>query len=338
MKTDVVGSVRVDLLGGTLDLNPINMVLPNVVTLNLATTLKAKVEIEDLEEVDTIEIDSKDYHSKHTFKKSDLIEDRFHSNFFGPLTFVLLIINLFDFKMGLRVTLSSDAPTGSGLGGSSAMGVSLYKALCQHLGLKLDKEKAIRIVNNIEGRILDSGPAGYQDYYPALYGGVLALLPKLKHIEVQQLYTKKLAKVFNDNISLIYSGESRHSGINNWEVYKSFFNKEEKTRRGLLEIAKLSYGAYQALIKEEYDQLLDYIKKEGRERVKLFPGIMSPKMNLLYNELKQSYPNIGLKVCGAGGGGCFLLIHEGVSLTMIEKEVTKLDMSILPLEVLPPLS
>ena len=37
------GSVRVDLLGGTLDLNPINLILPNVVTLNLATSLKAKV-------------------------------------------------------------------------------------------------------------------------------------------------------------------------------------------------------------------------------------------------------------------------------------------------------
>ena len=43
--TTVEGSVRVDLLGGTLDLVPINLILPDVVTLNLATSLKAKAVI-----------------------------------------------------------------------------------------------------------------------------------------------------------------------------------------------------------------------------------------------------------------------------------------------------
>ena len=33
------GSVRVDLVGGTLDLEPINLILPNVVTMNVATSL-----------------------------------------------------------------------------------------------------------------------------------------------------------------------------------------------------------------------------------------------------------------------------------------------------------
>ena len=45
----IEGSVRVDLLGGTLDLVPINLILPNVVTLNLATSLKAKVTISPID-------------------------------------------------------------------------------------------------------------------------------------------------------------------------------------------------------------------------------------------------------------------------------------------------
>ena len=57
---EVVGSVRVDLLGGTLDLNPINLILPNVVTLNLATSLKAKVKVSEID-FDGIEIKSLDY-------------------------------------------------------------------------------------------------------------------------------------------------------------------------------------------------------------------------------------------------------------------------------------
>ena len=261
MKTNIEGSVRVDLLGGTLDLNPINMILPNVVTLNVATSLTAKVQIEDIEQDNVIEIESKDYHSKHTFQKSDFTSENFHSSFFGPLSFVLQIVNLFDFTKGLKITLTSDAPAGSGLGGSSAMGVTLYKALCQHFEHELDRDKAIRIVNGIEGRILNAGPAGYQDYYPALFGGVLALRPEPGEIKVEQLYTEELTHVFDQHVSLIYSGETRHSGINNWEVYKAFFNGDVSTRHGLAVIAELSYKAYQSLVNQEYDQLLDLIKK-----------------------------------------------------------------------------
>jgi D-glycero-alpha-D-manno-heptose-7-phosphate kinase len=45
MQVTSEGSVRVDLVGGTIDLEPINLILPNVVTLNVATSLKAKVEL-----------------------------------------------------------------------------------------------------------------------------------------------------------------------------------------------------------------------------------------------------------------------------------------------------
>ena len=337
MKTEVEGSVRVDLLGGTLDLNPINMILPKVVTLNVATSLTAKVRIEDMDELDSIEIESKDYNSIHTFYKSDFTSKNFHSNFFGALSFVLQIISLFDLKKGLRVILQSDAPAGSGLGGSSAMGVTLYKALCQHHDQPLDRERAIRVVSGIEGRILNAGPAGYQDYYPALFGGILALIPEPGHIKVEQLYTEALAKIFDKNISLIYSGETRHSGINNWEVYKAFFDGNQATRHGLAVIAELSYRAYQSLVKKKYDQLLELIKKEGEERVKLFPGIVSTKMESLYNKLKLSHKDVGLKVCGAGGGGCFLLIHKDVQVSEVENEVNALDMKLLPLSILPPL-
>ena len=60
------GSVRVDLVGGTLDLEPINLILPHVVTLNVATSLKAKVELSSLP-TQVIEIQSKDYAKNYEF-------------------------------------------------------------------------------------------------------------------------------------------------------------------------------------------------------------------------------------------------------------------------------
>ena len=49
MQTESTGSVRVDLVGGTLDLPPIHLILDETVTLNLATSLKAKVIFESID-------------------------------------------------------------------------------------------------------------------------------------------------------------------------------------------------------------------------------------------------------------------------------------------------
>jgi D-glycero-alpha-D-manno-heptose-7-phosphate kinase len=336
VKISSSGSVRVDLLGGTLDLNPINLVLPNVVTLNLATSLQARVEIESLES-DEIVIHSRDYDSTRTFRKEDLTPEKLASGYFEELSFVVEIINLFIFSGGLKITMESDAPTGSGLGGSSAMGVTLYKALAEYTSVALDREEAIKIVNGLEGKILDSGPAGYQDYYPALYGGVLSLVPKPGRVEVDQLYSEELSDFLTKHVTLVYSGESRLSGINNWEVYKKFFDKNEATRKGLTGIAEVSWKAYQALKDQEFEQLPALMATEGKLRDELFPGIVSDGMENLYNKIKASVPNLGMKVCGAGGGGCFLLIHEEGQSDKVEALVSEGGMTVLPFEILPPL-
>ncbi|MCO4793256.1 MAG: hypothetical protein KC493_06080 [Bacteriovoracaceae bacterium] len=336
MKISSTGSVRVDLLGGTLDLSPINLVIPRVVTLNLATSLQAKVEIESLES-DEIIIHSKDYDSTKTFKKEDLTPEQMSSGFFGPLSFVVEIINLFIFSGGLKISLESDAPTGSGLGGSSAMGVTLYKALAEYTNVRLERDEAIKIVNGLEGKILDSGPAGYQDYYPALYGGILSLIPEPGQVKVDQLYSEEFAEFLKKRVTLVYSGETRLSGINNWEVYKNFFDKDKSTRSGLLNIAKVSFEAYQAVKDGEFSKIPDLMAEEGRIRSELFPGIVSKGMEKLYTKIKTEVPELGMKVCGAGGGGCFLLIHQEGQSTSVATSVESEGMTVLPFEILPPL-
>ena len=303
------GSVRVDLLGGTLDLNPINLILPNVVTLNLATSLKAKVNISHLD-FDGVEIVSRDYNSTDRFKSSDFSEANFQKGFFGNLTFIAHLLNLFGIHKGVRLELESGSPPGAGLGGSSAMGVTCYSALSRFLGIEFDRVEAIQKVNSIEARILDCGPAGYQDYYPAMFGGVLGLVANPGKVHVEQLYSDELKEVLESHITLVYSGETRLSGINNWEVYKAFFNKDPAVRAGLFEIANLSHNAFLSIKKKDYTDLIQLIGLEGEERRKLFPGILTPSMQELHSEIKSLGNHFGMKICGAGGGGCFLLTHK----------------------------
>lgn len=332
-----VGSVRVDLLGGTLDFPPLDLVLKNSITLNLATTLKAKVTLKP-NTTSLIEIYSKDYNSHYVYSSSDFSDQNLSSDFFGPMKFVAHILSSFNIADGLIIEMESGSPAGAGLGGSSAMGITLYHALAEYSEMIFDREQAITIIRNIESQILDAGPAGYQDYYPACYGGVLALTPGVLAVSVEQLYSKDLKQFIESHFSLIFSGETRCSGINNWEVYKLFFNHDQAVRSGLQTIADLSYKAYQSIKSADYDQLIDLVTAEGGVRENLFSGILSPAMRSFKEKLLENIPDAAMKVCGAGGGGCFLVGHKKKDdRILIEKLVLEMGMKTLDLNVSPPL-
>lgn len=322
---EVTGSVRVDLLGGTIDLNPINLILPNVVTLNLATSLKAKVKITPID-FDGVEIISSDYQSTDRFHSSDFVSDKLNSGHFKHLTFIAYLLDLFHLHKGVRLELASGSPPGAGLGGSSAMGVTCFSAISQYLKLPLDRLEAILKVNAIESKMLDSGPAGYQDYYPALFGGVLGLVATPGKVEVNQLFSNELKATLESEITLVYSNETRLSGINNWEVYKAFFNKDQEVRKGLHKIAELSFAAFNEIKNKNYNSLTSLIALEGEERRKLFPGILTHKMEEMHTELIRDSHSFGMKVCGAGGGGCFLITHKKEDKKLVQDIVKKYNM------------
>ena len=331
------GSVRVDLVGGTLDIEPINLIIKNVVTLNVATGLKASVTLSKIA-FNGIEIHSKDYNKSYKYEASDLTEDRVvYSNEFAEMSFILQILRLFNINSGLKLELASGAPAGSGLGGSSAMGVTLYRALCNFTGHNYDRHTAVVRVKAVESRILNQGMAGYQDYFPALTGGVLAVRGIEGEIKVEQLYSDELKNVLEAHLTLISSGQSRASGINNWEVYKAFFDKKPEVVNGLTRIAEISHATYLAIKERQWDEMLKNIALEGLEREKLFPGITTEKIRQFTAELKQEGDVLGLKMCGAGGGGCFILVHKGLDPNVIEAKVRAHGMEILPFKVEAPL-
>ena len=321
MQVTEKGSVRVDLVGGTLDLEPINLILKNVVTLNVATDLKAEVRIEKTES-ETIEIHSLDYNKKYIFKEEELTDDNLYfNNTFKEMSFVLQVLDLFGFRKSLNIELKSGAPAGSGLGGSSAMGVTLFKALTKLRGEELDINQAVLKVKSVEGRILNRGVPGYQDYFPALLGGVLALRGVPGKIEYEQLYCNELVRFLEEHLSLVYSGISRNSGINNWDVYKSFFDGDKKIRSSLESIARISAQTYEAIREKNYTSLLELIGQEGEMRKGLAKNIVPDEVDNFSDDLLKSGFITGMKMCGAGGGGCFILIHQKEFISAIESKI-----------------
>lgn len=337
MQVTSEGSVRVDLVGGTLDLEPINLILPNVVTLNVATGLKAKVTL-DSQDQDGITIISADYDKEYSYPSADLTEENIlYSNKFEEMKFVLQILSLFNIKSGLKITLSSGAPPGSGLGGSSAMGMTLFKALCEWKNIKLEKHSAVQMVKGVEGRILNQGIPGYQDYYPAVTGGILALRGVPGSIQVEQLYSEELSQFLESHLTLFYSGISRDSGINNWDVYKGFFDGSQQTREGLNHIAEISFEFYQQLKENNLKELLGLIGQEGEARKKLASGIVPEVIQNFQKKLDEKKLIHGLKMCGAGGGGCFIVSHDPENQSQIKDLATEFDFRCLEFKIERPL-
>ncbi len=329
------GFPRVDLTGGTLDIFPINILLEKVVTINLALELETKVSISGRND-SLISIESKNYNNKASVDFSDLGHHSFYKDGvfseeqFKELSFVFSIVNHFEPQMGLDIILDANVPHGSGLGGSSTLGVSLFKALSNFFNKDFNKIDAIKIVQSYEALILNQGMPGYQDYYPSLFGGILALKSSIEGVKVEQLFNNELKKFLESNITLGFTGKNRSSGINNWGVYKNFFDKDQKTQTGLKKINQVSRKCYEAIQAKEYVNVLKSILEEGVLREEIFPTILTPEMK----SLNKSLGGV-MKVCGAGGGGCFILIGE-------EQEKYKLaikehDMSVLDFKIKRPL-
>ena len=326
------GSVRVDLLGGTLDIHPINLILKDVVTLNVATSLMARVVFNE-SDFEGIEIYSKDYDKNYSFKKEDINKENIESLYFSEMTLVMEILFYMGIISNIKIELSSGAPAGSGLGGSSAMAITLMKAIYKLKKIEINNTKILKETMDIEARVLNCGPTGYQDYYPALYGGVLALQAEIGGVKVNQLESDSLKLFLEENISLVFSGKSRFSAVNNWDIYKRFFEKDPSINKGLSQIAALASRSIKLVESNNLKKLKDLIIEEGKIRQELFPNFVTEEMAEILKKLQSFNEEIGLKVCGAGGGGCFIILHDRVDREFVKKEVEDAGMELLEFKV-----
>ena len=76
----------------------------------------------------------------------------------------------FEPRRGLNIKTSSQVPAGAGLGGSSALNIALCGGLARVTGKRCTRSTILEIAKNVEAIVIRV-PTGWQDYFPALYGG-----------------------------------------------------------------------------------------------------------------------------------------------------------------------
>ncbi len=295
---------RVDLAGGTIDLWPIHQLLDAPATVNVAVTLPASVELE-------VQADQ-----RFTFVSDD--QGRQWQGDFADAVRqdVLPLLGLFVQAQwhkdlpGLRIRTAAKSPAGAGLGGSSTLSIALLGALRAaraHFEStpELSHHQLVAIAQDVEARII-LAPTGVQDYWGAVRGGVNILTYPAGGVDVDTRLPSTLSGLA-DGLILCFSGQSRASAINNWEIFKRVFDGDKVVLERLNAIADCSRQCAIAVRQGSVADLLKHSRAEWDVRRQLWPNIVTDKTEQLH-AAAVSAGALYTRVCGAGGGGVMAIL------------------------------
>ncbi len=315
---------RVDLAGGTVDIWPLYLFHPGAVTVNFAVNILTRCRIRRIRGSRLV-LRSLDTGQEDRFRdlKQLCAARRFRHALVGYL------VRFFAPQGGLEIETHSESPAGAGISGSSALMIASTAAMARYTGRQLAREEIRAIAQNVEAQLIRV-PTGCQDYYPALYGGVNAI-----HLGADGIQREAIpvdAEALDRRFVLAYTGAPRQSGINNWEVFKAHINGDRRVLRNFDEIVAIARAMHDAVAAAEWPEVERLLRAEWKLRKTNAPGISTPLIEQLIAGAMQQGARAA-KVCGAGGGGCVVLLVEEGAKERVAKAVSQLGGRVLPATV-----
>ena len=326
MKITAKAPCRVDLAGGTMDIWPLYLYHEHAVTVNFAVDRYASCEIETRAD-GRIRLRSLDLKGEEEFESLEAL--RTAKKYKLPLA--AYVVRYFRPDSGLEIVTNSEAPAGAGISGSSTLIIALSSAFNRLTNRKLSIEKIREVSQNIEAQIIRV-PTGCQDYYPAMYGGVSAI--ELTEAGVERKAIPIDLEELNRRVVLAYTGVPRNSGINNWEVTKLHIDGDKKVLKNFDRIAEIAHAMRQALERSDWNDAGRLLREEWSFRRKNAPGITTPLIDRLV-DVTRKVGAAGAKVCGAGGGGCVILLVQPDAKERVAEIIRREGAEVLDVRVAP---
>ncbi len=289
---------RIDLAGGTLDIWPLYLFHERAQTLNVAISLPARAEIVP-EPSGRVVIVSEDSGETVAASSCEALDPD------GPLPLLSRLVRHFG-AGGLRLTTRAESPVGAGIAGSSAMNVAVCGALAAWTGTALEEDTLLTTVQNIEAQVIRV-PTGGQDYRPAFFGGISAV--ELNVDRVRRVALDVDPRAIEARIVLAYTGASRNSGINNWDVTRRHLDGDRGVFDRFERIRDIAVAMRGALERGDWADVARQVAAEWANRQALAPGVTTPALDRLIARAQAAGAS-GAKVCGAGGGGCLFCVGE----------------------------
>ncbi len=226
----------------------------------------------------------------------------------SKIDLVKAVLKNFSVGGGAEVSINSEAPPGSGLGGSSTVVVSLIGALQKWLGLPRDNYQLAKLAYKIEREELGV-KGGYQDQVAAAFGGFnfIEFNSGGKFIVTPLRIDEDIVDELQTNLLLCNIGRTRNSSDlieKQTKALESGANEEF-----LDKMKKYCYQMKDSLLTGNLEEFVFLMDQTWQEKKKLAEGIANSEIDALYNIARISGAKAG-KVTGAGGGGHMLFYCE----------------------------
>ena len=313
---------RVDLAGGTLDLEFLYAFLGGAVTVNVAVDIRVRALVRRLRP-GQLRLVARDLGVEATGRSVETM------NLPPALALHGRALSHYGPPTGVEVVTESSAPPGSGLAGSSALLMALSAALLRLQGRRVAKGTLVDTGARLEASVLGV-PTGKQDYLAAVFGGLSAHHFsfdgwRVERLEVSSAFLRRMER----RLVLAFTGESRLSGAPNWEKFKAYVEDTGSSRRRFERLKAIAGQMRGALLGEDLEEVGRLLGREWAERRRLIPGLSPPGLETVISKAKRAGA-LGAKLCGAGGGGCLALVVAEGRREAVERVLGDAGFELLP--------
>jgi len=307
--------VRVDFAGGWTDVPPFSAEVGGYVV-NGAITRYAYASLMPTRAGD-YRLESGDYESY--FEARDIRKLEYDGN----LDLLKAAVKRMNRDVGAHLLTRSDAPPGSGTGSSASMGVALVGLLNATQGNGMTREEIAALANKLEIEELRI-QGGKQDQYAAAIGGISFMGFRDPEVTVEPLRpSADFLCELEKHLLLIYTGKSRLSGDIISRVMGAYRRDDPQVKSALTNLCQAALDMKQAFLEEDIACLGEVLDFNWENQKRLYPEMTTPKIEALFSVARPE-GLLGGKACGAGGGGCILLLCDADREHHVRRAVTDL--------------
>jgi len=232
-------------------------------------------------------------------------------------------------RRGVRLLVRSDAPPGSGLGSSAALGVATMGALGRYLQLSQLPYEIARESQALEVEELGL-ECGVQDQLCSAYGGVNYMQVNYPEARVFPVPLSRATLCeLEDRFVLVYTGRSHFSSAMHEKVIAAYEAGEPPVRAAFAQLAQCAEHGKDALLAGDLGAFGEAMDANWAAQKALHPDITTTEIEALHERARAAGCQ-GFKANGAAGGGTVTILAERNRDHLIRDAVEQLGMQLLP--------
>ncbi len=314
--------VRVDCAGGGSDAPPFCTDHGGAV-LNVGIRRYLRARLHLLPGTKRIEIVSDDFGTSQVFDSLDDLAVE------GDLRLVKAIVRATAPPVGFSLRIRSDIPPGSGLGSSGALGVALVALFQAATGTGRTQMETAALANRIERT--DAGFAGgAQDSYGAAFGGVNLL--EFRRDGTVGHFRPTLSGAARAELErravVVFTGGVHLSGSIHADIRAAYALPHSPVVDAMKRLAALAYQGTAALEAGDLAAFGRCLDENWVQHQRLHPSCNNALLDSYYDAIRPLV--LGAKTCGAGGGGCLLMLARDGCRDRLEEACRSLGGTLIP--------